>query len=57
MSCLMSLVICVFNFGFVEDLVIKWLNAWLFAFLVALPTIVVVSPLVGKLVSLVIDKD
>ncbi|MCP4082602.1 MAG: DUF2798 domain-containing protein [Planctomycetaceae bacterium] len=57
MSCLMSLVICIFNFGLVEDLLLIWLKAWLFAFVVALPTIVLVSPLVRKLVSLVMVKD
>jgi hypothetical protein len=33
------------------------LNAWLFAFAVAFPTILVVSPVVHKLVSLVLKEE
>jgi len=57
MSCIMSFVISVFNVGMVENIVSVWLNAWSFAFIVAFPSIVIVSPIVNKLVSLVIHKD
>lgn len=56
MSCIMSLVISVFNIGLVEGIVLIWLKAWGFAFVVAFPTIITVSPIVRKLVNLVVEK-
>ncbi len=57
MSCVMSLVITTFNVGIIPDLLLMWLKAWGFAFTVAFPAIFIVSPLVHKLVNLVlIDK-
>ncbi|WP_369015051.1 DUF2798 domain-containing protein, partial [Escherichia coli] len=32
MSCIMSLVITLYNVGLVEGIVVIWLKAWLFAF-------------------------
>ena len=57
MSCIMSLVITVFNVGLVDNLLFIWLKAWGFAFFVAFPTINVVAPIVRKLVTLVVAKD
>ena len=57
MSCIMSFVVSVFNVGFVSNILIIWLKAWAFAFVIAFPTIMVVSPIVNKLVSLVEDSD
>lgn len=57
MSCIMSLVISIFNVGLVSNIVSIWLKAWSFAFVVAFPTIMVVSPLVHKLVSLVLSDE
>lgn len=57
MSAIMSFVITVFNVGLVDNIFSLWLKAWSFAFAVALPTIVVVSPLVHKAVALVIEKE
>lgn len=57
MSCIMSLVISIFNVGLVSNIVHIWLKAWGFAFTVAFPTILVVSPLVHKLVSLVLKEE
>jgi hypothetical protein len=57
MSGIMSLVISVFNVGWVSDIVSIWLNAWLFAFVVAFPTIIMVSPVVHKLVSLALKEE
>ena len=56
MSCIMSLVISVFNIGLVEGIALVWLKAWGFAFVVAFPTIIMVSPIVRKLVNLVVEK-
>jgi hypothetical protein len=57
MSCIMSFVITVFNIGFVNNLISIWLKAWLFAFSVAFPTIIFVSPIVHKLVNLVLKEE
>lgn len=57
MSCIMSLVISVFNVGLVSNIVMIWLKAWSFAFIVAFPAILVVSPVVHKLVALVLHED
>lgn len=56
MSCLMSLVISVFNVGLVDNIIMIWLKAWSFAFVVAFPSVVIVSPVVKKLVGLVIKN-
>ncbi|MCL7942929.1 DUF2798 domain-containing protein [Marinobacter sp. ATCH36] len=52
----MSLVISVYNVGWVSDIISIWLKAWLFAFVVAFPTILIVSPIVHKLVGLVLKE-
>jgi hypothetical protein len=57
MSCLISFVISVFNVGLVEDIMFVWLKAWGFSFVVSFPVVIVVSPLVKKLVDLVIDNN
>lgn len=57
MSCIMSFVITVFNVGFVSDLLTIWLKAFAFAFLIAFPTILLISPIVHKLVALVLKEE
>lgn len=57
MSCLMSFVITLFNVGFVSNLATLWLKAWAFAFSIAFPSVVLVSPLVAKLVELTLSDD
>ncbi|MBE1301452.1 MAG: DUF2798 domain-containing protein [Alteromonadaceae bacterium] len=57
MSCLMSFVITWFNIGLVSGFWLTWLNAWSFAFLVAFPAVILVSPLVHKLSDLVLSRD
>lgn len=57
MSCIMSFVISVFNVGLVTNIVAIWLKAWGFAFSVAFPTIILVSPIVHKLVGLVLKEE
>lgn len=57
MSGIMSFVISVFNVGMVANIITIWLKAWFFAFMVAFPTIIIVSPVVNKLVSLVLHED
>jgi hypothetical protein len=57
MSGIMSFVISVFNVGLVENIMTIWLQAWSFAFVIAFPTIIMVSPIVHKLVSLVLSEE
>lgn len=57
MSCIMSLVISIFNVGLVSNIISIWLGAGVFSFLVAFPTILLVSPLVHKLVNLVLKEE
>lgn len=57
MSCVMSLVITVFNVGFVDQIMNIWLKAWGMAFVVAFPVVVLISPVVKKLVSIIIDNE
>lgn len=57
MSCIMSFVISVFNVGMVKDIIAIWLNAWCFAFIVAFPTVFIISPIVHKLVGLVLQRE
>lgn len=57
MSCIMSFVISVFNVGFVEDIFNIWIRAWSFAFLIAFPAVILVSPTVKRLVSLVMKEE
>ena len=52
MSSIMSLVISIFNVGLIDGIVAVWLKAWAFAFAIALPTIIAVTPLVRKSVAI-----
>jgi hypothetical protein len=55
MSSFMSLAISFLNIGLIEGFVFIWLKAWLFSFFVALPTVMIVSPLVKKLVTRIVE--
>jgi len=54
MSCIISLIISIINIGLVSDIVNIWLSAWSSSFLIALPAVVIVSPLVHKFVDLLL---
>jgi len=56
MSFIMSLVISVYNVGLVDNIIPIWLQAWRFAFVVAFPVVMLISPTVGRLVNLVIKN-
>jgi Protein of unknown function (DUF2798) len=56
MSGVMSFCITLLNLGWVTDVVILWLQAWSAAFVIAFPTIVLITPLVRRLVTLVIQN-
>lgn len=51
MSFLMSLVITVFNIGLPPEFFERWMHAWLFAFVIAFPLVIIFAPTVRKLVS------
>jgi hypothetical protein len=53
MSGIMSLVISIFNVGLIDGILTIWLKAWVFSFVVAFPTVIIVSPVVRKLVAIV----
>ena len=57
MSGLMSFVITLYNLGWVEDILFVWLKAWQFAFIVAFPSIVLLSPVVRFLVTMVVKQE
>lgn len=57
MSCIMSFVISIFNVGMVDNIISIWLKSWSFAFIVAFPTVLMVSPMVHKLVSFVLHEE
>jgi hypothetical protein len=57
MSGIMSFVISAFNMGLADSIFLIWLKAWLLAFVIAFPTIILVTPLVKKLVFLVINTQ
>ncbi len=56
MSCLMSFVVTIFNVGFVNNIFNIWLKAWVFSFVIAFPSVIVVSPVVRKLVTLTVKQ-
>ncbi|MGM0825330.1 MAG: DUF2798 domain-containing protein [Pseudomonadota bacterium] len=56
MSGVMSLVITLYNIGLVDGIVMIWLEAWLFAFIVALPVINLILPIVRRLVALLVKQ-
>lgn len=57
MSCIMSLVITLFNVGWVEGILHLWLKAWAFGFMVALPAVMIVAPIARKIVVALIDPN
>ncbi|VAW90817.1 hypothetical protein MNBD_GAMMA22-287 [hydrothermal vent metagenome] len=57
MSCFMSLVINIFSIGIVQDLFFIWLKSWIGSFVIAFPTIVLLSPIVQCLVMLIIKNE
>jgi len=56
MSGFMSFVVTLINVGFVDGFIMKWLNAYWRAFLVAFPTIMIVVPLVRKFVGFLVSE-
>jgi len=44
------------NNGFQADFILLWLKSWGFAYIVALPTVMIIMPLIKKLVSSMVIK-
>ncbi len=57
MSCIISFIICIFNFGLGNNIIFTWLNAWLLSFVVSFPTIFMISPIIYRLVNLVTNDE
>ena len=53
----MSLIVTILNVGMVINIVIIWLKAWSFSFIIAFPIIVIISPLVHKLTKSVLKEE
>ncbi|WP_281259778.1 DUF2798 domain-containing protein [Bowmanella denitrificans] len=51
MSGIMSLVVSLHNLGWSEHIISIWLSAWRFSFMVALPTVLILTPLMRRLVD------
>lgn len=56
-SCLVSLVITFSNMGLVDQFLLIWMRAWIFAFMVAFPSVVIAAPVVTALVTWVVKND
>lgn len=56
MSFIMSGVITFINLGLVEGFIGIWLRAWIFAFVIAFPTIMLVFPFARKLAMKIASK-
>lgn len=54
MSAIMSMVVSLLNVGLVENIFAIWLRAWGISFVIAFPTVIVVTPLVKRLVNLMV---
>jgi hypothetical protein len=51
MTSVVTLVSVSVNFGFHPDFVIRWVKSWGLAFIVALPVVMILMPMIKKLVS------
>jgi len=56
MSFMMSGIITFINLGFVNAFISIWLQAWIFAFMIASPTILLVFPFARKLAMFITSK-
>lgn len=57
MSCVMSGLITYINLGFVDEFFSIWLHAWIVAFVIAFPTIMLVFPFARKLAMFIASKE
>jgi hypothetical protein len=45
------------NIGFTSDFILQWLKAWGFAYVVALPAVMLIMPLIKIVISKMIYND
>lgn len=57
MSCIVSLVVTAVNVGFVDNLISIWLRAWVTAFCIAFPAIVLLAPIARKLSGIILKRE
>lgn len=57
MSFIMSMVITFLNLGLVDNFLLLWMRAWLSAFLIAFPTILLVLPIARHIVELITHEN
>jgi hypothetical protein len=55
MSGMMSCIVTFINVGAVENFLFIWLKAWSMAFIIAFPILLLLTPMVKRLVSLVVE--
>lgn len=56
MSSIISSAISIFNVGLIDGIVSVWLKAWMLAFTIAFPTLTALTPMVRRLVALLIEE-
>ena len=56
MSCLVSATVSLINLGFDAFEFLRWFETWMIAWSVAFPSIVITSPVVGKIVKKLIKS-
>lgn len=57
MSGIMSLVVSLHNLGWDEHILSIWLSAWRFSFMLAFPTVLMLTPLVRRLVDSLLTQN
>lgn len=57
MSGIISFSMSLVHVGIAKELIFIWLTSWPIAFIVAFPCIMLVSPIVNKLVALILEKE
>lgn len=57
MSCIVSLVSTLMSVGFSGFVFIEWLGAWMFSWLIAFPSVLILLPIMRKFASFFIRKN
>lgn len=54
---LISYILISINFGWAHKLLMIWLKAWFISYLIAIPVIILISPMVDKLVKKILPVN
>jgi len=57
MTFIMSLIITIINVGFIDNILLVWMHAWIVSFAIAFPAVLVVLPFVRKFVIIIASKE